>query len=48
MAAGPDDIHRLIEALQHVRDRFVSDKEAVIAIYSFVTPKHDARLTAYS
>lgn len=48
MAAGPDDIHRLIEALQHVRDRFVSDKEAIIAIYSFVTPKHDARITAYS
>jgi len=48
MAAGPDDIHRLIDAFQSVRDGFVDDKEAVIAIYSFVSPKHDARITAYS
>lgn len=48
MPAGPDDIHRLIEQLQPVRNQFADDKAAVIAIYSSVTPKHDARITAYS
>jgi hypothetical protein len=47
-AHGPDDIHRLIEQLQPVRDRFHDDKVAVIAIYGSVNPKHDARITAYS
>jgi len=48
MSAGPDDIHRLIEQLQPVRDRFHDDKAAVIAIYGSINPKHDARITAYS
>ena len=48
MTAEPDDIHRLIEKLQLVRDQFMDDKDAVIAIYSFVPSKHDARITAYS
>ena len=48
MAAGPDDIHRLIEELQLVRDRFADDKIAVVAVYSSVNPRHDARITAYS
>lgn len=48
MPAGPDDIHRLIEQFQPVRDRFVDDKATVMAIYASVDPKHDARITAYS
>jgi hypothetical protein len=48
MPAGPDDVHRLIQQLQPVRDRFAEDKEAVTAIYSSVSPAHDARITAYS
>ena len=48
MPAGPDDVHRLIEQFQRVRDRFADDKAVVIAIYSSVAPKHDARITAYS
>lgn len=48
MSTGPDEIHRLIEELQPVRDRFADDKDAVTAIYSFVNQKHDARITAYS
>lgn len=48
MPAGHDDIHRLIEQLQPVRDRFVDDKATVMSIYASVDPKHDARITAYS
>jgi hypothetical protein len=48
MPAGAVDFHRLIEQLQAVRDRFVDDRVAVIAIYSSVSAEHDARITAYS
>ena len=48
MPVVPDDIHRLIEQLQPVRNRFHDDKATVIAIYGSVNPKHDARITAYS
>ena len=48
MPAGPDYIHQLIEQLQPVRDAFVDDKAEVMAIYSSIDPKHDARITAYS
>lgn len=48
MSAGPDDVHRLIQQLQPVRDRFADDKVAVMAIYSCVSPARDARITAYS
>lgn len=48
MPVGSDDIHQLIEQLQPVRDAFVGDKTEVMAIYSSIDPKHDARITAYS
>jgi len=48
MSAGPDEVHRLIEQLQPVRDRAVDDKTGVVALYSFANPEHDARITAFS
>lgn len=48
MNIGPAEVHSLIEQLQPVRDRAVDDKNAVVALYSFVNPKHDARITAFS
>ena len=48
MLIGPEEIHRLIEQLQAVRDCAADDKTAVIALYPFATPKHDARITAFS
>jgi len=48
MSAGHDEFHRLIEQLQSVRDRAVSNKEEVIALYFFASPEHDARITAFS
>ncbi len=48
MPAGPNDMHQLIEQLQSVRDAFAEDKAEVMAIYSSIDPKHDARITAYS
>lgn len=48
MLIGPDEVHRLIEQLQPIRDRAVDDKAAVVALYPFVDPEHDARITAFS
>ena len=48
MLIGPDEVHRLIEQLQPIRDRAVDDKTAVVALYPFVAPEHDARITAFS
>lgn len=48
MALGTDDVHQLIEQLQAVRDRAANDKLAVVALYSSVSPEHDARITAFS
>ena len=48
MLIGPDEVHRLIEQLQPIRDRAVDDKTAVVALYPFVDPEHDARITAFS
>jgi hypothetical protein len=48
MPAGPNDIHQLIKKIQAVRDAFDSDKAEVVAIFSSIDPKHDARITAYS
>jgi hypothetical protein len=48
MSAGPNEIHRLIEQLQPIRDRAVDDTTAVVALYPFATPEHDARITAFS
>jgi hypothetical protein len=48
MALGPDDVHRLIEQLQAVRDRAASDKSAIVALCSSVSPEHDARITAFA
>jgi hypothetical protein len=48
MSIGTEEVHRLIEQLQPVRDRAVDDKTAVIALYPFVAPEHDARITAFS
>lgn len=48
MLIGPDEVHRLIERLQPIRDRAVDDKTAVVALYPFVDPEHDARITAFS
>jgi hypothetical protein len=44
----PDEVHRLIEKLQPVRDRALDDKAAVVGIYSFASPDHDARITAFA
>jgi hypothetical protein len=48
MQIGPEEVHRLIEQLQLVRDRAVDDKAAVMALYQFTAPEHDARVTAFS
>jgi hypothetical protein len=48
MLIGPEEVHRLIKQLQPVRDRAVDDKAAVIKLYPFTTPEHDARITAFS
>ncbi|MGB9616816.1 MAG: hypothetical protein ACPL7J_05795 [Desulfomonilaceae bacterium] len=48
MLMGPDEVHRLIEQLQPIRDRAVDDKTAVAALYPFVDPEHEARITAFS
>lgn len=45
---GPDEVHRLIERLQPVRDRAVDDKSTVVGLYSFANPQHDARITTFS
>lgn len=44
----PDDVHRLIERLEPVRDRAMDDKRAVSALYAGVSPQHDARVTAFA
>lgn len=48
MSVGPDEVHRLIEELQPIRDRAVDDKKAIAALYPFATAEHDARITAFS
>jgi hypothetical protein len=48
MALGPDEVHRLIEQLQPIRDRAVNDKTAIVALYPFTSPEHDARITAFA
>jgi hypothetical protein len=48
MNLGPTEIHSLIAQLQPVRDRAVDNKMAMIGLYSFVNPEHDARITAFS
>lgn len=48
MALGPDEVHRLIEQLQRIRDRAVDDKTAIVALYPFASPEHDARITAFA
>lgn len=48
MLIGPDEVHRLIEQLQPIRDRAVDDKSAATSLYWFATPQHDARITAFS
>lgn len=45
---GPDEVHKLIEQLQTVRDQAVDNKNAILALYSGMNPKHDARITAFS
>jgi hypothetical protein len=48
MLIGTDEVHRLIEQIQPIRDRAVDDKTAVVALYPFANPEHDARITAFS
>jgi hypothetical protein len=48
MSTGLKKVHLLGQQLQSVRDRAVDDKNAIIALYSSVDPKHDARITAFS
>jgi hypothetical protein len=48
MSRGPEEVHRLIAQLQVVRDRAVQDKAAIVSLYPFVDPEHDARITAFS
>jgi hypothetical protein len=48
MLIKPDEVQYLIEQLQRIRDRAVDDKDAVVKLYTFVNPKHDARVTAFS
>ena len=47
MALGSDEVHRLIEQLQPIRDRAIDDKTAIVAFYPFASPEHDARITAF-
>jgi len=47
MPSAPDEVHRLIEQIQRVRDRTADDKTAVTGLYSFASPDHDARITAF-
>jgi hypothetical protein len=48
MLIGPDEVHRLIEQLQPIRNRAVDDNSAVASLYGFASPEHDARITAFS
>lgn len=48
MYIGPDDIHKLIKLLEPVRDSAVDDRAIVASRYSFVSPDHDARITAFA
>ncbi len=45
---GPEEVHKLIQLLQPVRDQAAEDKRAIVALYPNVDPKHDSRITAYS
>ena len=45
MLIGPNEVHRLIEQFQPIRDRAVDDKTEVIHLSPFVDPEHDARTT---
>lgn len=45
---GPDEVHKLVEQLQSVRDRAADGKDAVVALYSGLNPERDARITAFS
>ena len=45
---GSEELHKLIGQLQSVRNLAVDDKNAIVALYSTVDPKHDARITAFS
>jgi len=45
---GPTEVHKLIKLLEPVRDKAVDDKRNIIALYSNINPKHDARITAFS
>ena len=45
---GSEELHKLIGQLQSVRNLAVNDKNTIVALYSTVDPKHDARITAFS
>jgi len=45
---GSDEVHKLIEQLQLVRDRAVDGKNAVVALYPSLNSERDARVTAFS
>lgn len=48
MTIGPDEIHRLIEQIQSVRDRAADDKTAVAGLYPLASLDHDARITGFA
>jgi len=46
MLIGAEELHRLIEQLQQVRNRAIEDRTEVIKLYPSVRPKHDARINS--
>lgn len=45
---GPNDVMNLIKQLEPIRDQAAQDKESVMATYSSLNARKDARVTAFS
>lgn len=45
---GPNEVLKLIKRFELIRNQAIQDRESVIAMYSSVDPKKDARVTAFS